>query len=147
MKNSKNLLSIVLAMFALNGCVAVTKSITNYNDSPGGKSRQQAETEMIGVTPIADGKGKFDSPPIIVSSVLPDYSKQLKDAGIVGRVEVVFQVNKDGSVSNAIALGNPPKQLADLSVEAILKWRFKPATKNNEPVTVSLQVPFNFAVQ
>ena len=80
----------------------------------------------------------IDTPP-------PEYPMALACDGIGGTVELEVTVGIDGSVTGATtrqSSGQPALDAAAL--ESVRAWRFRPATRNGEPVEVRIAVPMTF---
>ena len=107
--------------------------------------------------------GKDISPPILISSVEPTFSKQLRKSKVKGTVLVNLYVERNGQPSNVHAVRMryvdkkgqeykdsdntvTGKQLTELAVQAVQQYRFKPAMKDGNPVRVELNVEVNFDV-
>jgi hypothetical protein len=58
-------------------------------------------------------------------------------------IEMLAKVDRLGNVVNVkVVEGN--RQLADLSADALLRWRFDPARRNGTPVESAMRVRFEF---
>jgi TonB family protein len=60
----------------------------------------------------------------VLKYAIPKYPAIAKTARITGEVTVKFNVEKDGTVSNARVIGGPP-MLAQASLDAIKSWKFQ----------------------
>ena len=83
-------------------------------------------------------------PPSVLAKVDPEYTEEARFAKYAGTVVLTVEIFPDGTAQNlrvvkALGLG-----LDEKAVEAINKWRFKPGTKDGEPVTVAAQIEVNF---
>ena len=78
-----------------------------------------------------------DQPPSVIIKVDPIYPMLAKPERIAGEVTLRFIVTKTGEVKAPSVLKSSPQGVFDKSaLEAIRKWRFKPATKAGEAVDV-----------
>ncbi len=111
------------------------------------QTRAEAErnhaSQLALITPTAN----FDTPPKILSSHFPDYPPTWRGAGIVGAVVVSFWIEPDGSVSNPAIQGTPPPELAAITLNSIMRWKFSPATKSGAPVRLRAQQQFVFKTE
>jgi hypothetical protein len=58
-------------------------------------------------------------------------------------IEMLAKVDRLGNVVNVkVVDGN--RQLADLSADALLRWRFDPARRNGAPVESAVRIRFEF---
>lgn len=84
--------------------------------------------------------------PVLISSVDPQYTEAARKAKLSGNVVVGLTVDPNGvpqDVHITKGLGNV---LDAKAVEAVQQYRFKPGTKNGEPVAVALNVEVNFQI-
>jgi outer membrane biosynthesis protein TonB len=101
------------------------------------------------------------SPPVLIHSVEPKFSKGIRRSRIHGNVLVNLYIEANGSPSNVhvahvnlfdgsgkvipSAESTPEGQdLAKTAVDAVSKYRFKPAIKSGKPVKVELNVEVSF---
>jgi TonB family protein len=83
---------------------------------------------------------KINAPP-------PQYTEIARKARIQGVVIVQAIIDKEGSVTNVKVLKGLPMGLDQAAVDAIKKWKFKPATLNGKPVAVYYNLTVNFQLQ
>lgn len=79
--------------------------------------------------------------------VLPEYSLDLKKAGVQGVVLLELIVAKDGSVFSAKAIDSPDPRLSALAEAAALKSIFEPGLRNGMPTACRLRVPITFKIE
>jgi TonB family protein len=84
------------------------------------------------------------SEPKLVSKVRASYSEIAKKLGVEGRVSLTVDVTPDGTVSNPRVDRSLGYGLDQKAIEALLKWRFKPAMKYGQAVSYPIPVPFDF---
>jgi len=82
--------------------------------------------------------------PSVLGKIDPEYTEEARVAKYSGTVVLYVEINPQGVAQNmrivkALGLG-----LDEKAIEAISKWRFKPGTKDGEPVTVAAQIEVNF---
>lgn len=83
-------------------------------------------------------------PPRSISSPNPDYPNEARKRHGAGPIELRLIVGSDGQPRDVkITLGISP-ELDQAAVEAVKKWKFKPATKDGRPVSVAISVHFDF---
>jgi periplasmic protein TonB len=96
----------------------------------------------------AFGSGDLDSSPMPITRLPPVYPSGLLGRGIGGRVVVSCQVDVAGKVSSArIRQSSGHADLDKAALDAVAKWKFKPATKGGRPIQATLNIPFNFEVK
>jgi protein TonB len=96
--------------------------------------------------PYVYGIGGGVTSPTVLSKVLPEYSDDARRGRIQGTIELIAVVNADGtltfeSVSKALGFG-----LEQKAIEAVKKWKFKPATKDGKPVATRVNITVNFTL-
>jgi protein TonB len=62
-----------------------------------------------------------------------DYPPVLERLRLEGDVEVQLLVDENGRVTDARVTGASRRELKDAAVQAVRKWRFRPATKQGVP--------------
>jgi protein TonB len=87
------------------------------------------------------------SKPEVVNKVNPVYTEAARRARIQGVVIVEAIIDKQGNVTNVRVLKALPMGLDQAAVDAVKKWRFKPATLNGRPVNVYFVLTVNFQLQ
>jgi periplasmic protein TonB len=86
---------------------------------------------------------KFDKPPTPLRTPPPSYPDALK--GTAGIVSLVVVINEDGSVAEASVAKSTDAAFEAPSLEAIAKWKFKPAEVNGQPIKCKITVPIRFS--
>jgi protein TonB len=113
----------------------------NYNDNWGFiddilifPMREESETETTAT---------FDEPPKLKSKLSPDYPKEAKEAGIVGKVYIKVFIDKDGKVKETIILKGID-ELNQAAIDALVKAKFAPAKYKGDPVGIWLNLSITF---
>jgi TonB family protein len=83
-------------------------------------------------------------PPILVDRTEPEYAPEALKARVGGVVIVEVMVDKNGRVVAAEVLKGLPLGLSEAALEAVKKWRFKPAKLQGSAVDVIYDVTVNF---
>jgi TonB family protein len=79
----------------------------------------------------------------IVHRVHPTYPKQARAKKLHGTVVLQAVVNKQGKV-DSLQLVSGDAQLAQAAAEAVKQWRYKPYSRNGEPVDFQTRVTVDF---
>jgi len=95
-----------------------------------------------GVTP---GGGKV-SPPAVLFAPEPQFSEEARQAKVGGNVLVYLQVDENGNPKNVRVLRGVGMGLDQKAVEAVKRYKFRPATQDGHPVTVEMNVQVNFQI-
>nr|HDM59044.1 energy transducer TonB [Bacillota bacterium] len=91
---------------------------------------------------------EVDQPPRPLVKVPPLYPLSARAKGIEGNVVLVFVVQADGSVSDIeVEESFPGKIFVDAALRAVRQWRFKPGTKDGQPVATRVRLPVRFQLE
>jgi TonB family protein len=94
----------------------------------------------------ADGTAKsVDARPVPLNRPRPNYTEEARKNKIQGIVRVKALIGADGSVRQVRVTSGLSDGLNEEAILAVKQMRFKPATKNGQPVAFwqSLDVEFN----
>ena len=82
---------------------------------------------------------------MLVRQVNARYPTAAMRANQEGWVDVELTVGTDGAVSNVTVVDSQPKHVFDRSaLDAVGRWQYKAATRNGEPITVTLRRRLQF---
>jgi protein TonB len=82
---------------------------------------------------------------VLVRQVSPRYPTAAMRANQEGWVDVELTVGTDGTVGNVTVVDSQPKHVFDRSaIDAVSRWEYKPATRNGEPMAVTLRRRLQF---
>jgi TonB family protein len=82
--------------------------------------------------------------PTLISKVEPTYTQEARAAKINGTVVLYIEVDPEGVPQNIRVLRSLEPGLDENAIYAVSQWRFRPGTKDGNPVTVAAQVEVNF---
>jgi|GEM_PF-4796160 len=85
------------------------------------------------------------TPPVKIHTPTPQYNSIARARRIQGAVMLQCIITKEGSVVEVRVL-RPVEGLTATAVEAIRRWRFKPATIDGKPVDVLYNLTVNFTI-
>jgi TonB family protein len=82
--------------------------------------------------------------PVVLYTVEPEFSEDARKAKLQGVVMLYAEVDVSGALRNirvtrALGLG-----LEEKAIEAVKRWRFRPAMRNGKPVAAPAQIEVNF---
>ncbi len=101
---------------------------------------QEAPKPAPAPQPVGETRG-----PQVISAAAPDYPIQAARNNQSGYATVEFTVNPDGSVSNAHVIASQPGRVFDsAAIQAVSRSKFKPALKDGQPVSSTLQRRIDF---
>ena len=84
--------------------------------------------------PEAPMSGTTSTPPIVVSKPMPDFSGFGKAR--VGSYLLAAVIDAEGMAVDPVVLRGGDSRVTSLLLQAIRRWRFKPATEDGRPVAV-----------
>lgn len=85
--------------------------------------------------------------PVPVRTVAPEYPHELKANGVSGLVMVKCTIDEQGNVGDTTVVKSSNAQFDRFAVEAIRKWKFKPARQDGNPVSVQVTIPIKFVAE
>jgi len=77
----------------------------------------------------------------------PEYTDQARRKKINGTVLLSLVVNADGTVRDPAVTKSLDKGLDKQALETVKKWKFQPATKDDQPVAVRIDVEVSFRIR
>jgi protein TonB len=86
------------------------------------------------------------SPPTVLFAPEPEFSEEARKAKVAGNVLVYLQVDTNGNPRNVKVLRGIGLGLDEKAMEAVRKYKFKPAMENGHPVIVEMNVEVNFQI-
>jgi protein TonB len=89
----------------------------------------------------------FDTRPEPVKTPPPAHPQQMKGSGVDGVVAVRILIDETGTVVEAKALKSNHVLFEPPAVGAVLKWKFKPATKEGKSAAASIVLPVRFPAE
>jgi TonB family protein len=84
------------------------------------------------------------SAPMVLSKAEPEYSEEARKAKFQGTVVLMIIVDDKGLPQNIRVVRPLGLGLDEKAIEAVQKWRFRPAMKDGRPVKVEATVEVNF---
>ena len=81
----------------------------------------------------------------LIYRVEPDYTSDAREKQITGTVMLGVTVGHDGAVQNIQIKKSLFPSLDESATAAVRKWRFEPAMKDGQPVSMYIQVEFYFS--
>ena len=102
---------------------------------------------MLGAAAVLAAGDAPDTKPTPVRTPPPDYPEDLRASNVEGMVLLTVSINEKGEVSACVVSKSSDKRFETAAIEAVRKWRFRPATKNNTPVSCNVTLPIRFSVE
>ena len=85
--------------------------------------------------------------PVIVKEVKPKYTKSAMERRVEGTVEVEAVILADGTVGDVTVKRSLDAELDEEAVKATKQWRFRPGTKDGDPVAVQVSIELTFTLK
>jgi protein TonB len=86
------------------------------------------------------------SMPVVLYKPDPEFSEEARKAKFSGNVLVYLYIEPDGTPSHVRVVRGVGMGLDEKALEAVRKYRFKPAMKDGKPVRADLYVEVNFQI-
>ena len=83
-------------------------------------------------------------PPVPVRTTAPDYPEDMRRAGVSGLVLVNCLIDEKGSVHDMKVEKASNDQFVKPAMQALSKWRFKPAQRDGAKVSTRVSIPIRF---
>lgn len=95
---------------------------------------------------IAGGQSSLGlfRPPIVVQKVEPEFTEEARKARLQGTVILVADIDERGRVQNVRLRVGLGLGLDERAIEAVAKWRFRPATQNGKPIRQPAVIEVHF---
>jgi len=99
---------------------------------------------LILVSPVfADVQGE---PPVAVRTVAPEFPYEMKRNGVSGLVTVSCMIDAQGNVQEPKVEKSTAAAFEQPALEAVQKWKFKPAKRDGNPVAMRIAIPIKFVL-
>ena len=109
--------------------------------SGGGFGDGKGDRLAIGTTVARE---KLTRTPEVISKVEPEYSPEARRAHLQGSVKLRIDVGLDGRAMNFRVVQSLGMGLDDAAIEAVKRWRFRPALSGDRPVVAPALVEVGF---
>jgi outer membrane biosynthesis protein TonB len=125
------------------GSEAVVTKLGNSLDVPPDTIRateNDLKGELVSVT-------KISKMPRILKAAKPEYTHEMKENQVTGKVKAKVLVDVDGNAKKIIIVKDLGYGTKRSSIQAIRKMKFKPGLRDNVPVAVWIPLTFRFELQ
>jgi protein TonB len=82
--------------------------------------------------------------PLVLYKVEPEFSDEARKAKYQGTVLLTIEVGEDGQPHKLQVLRGLGLGLDEKAIEAVSRWKFKPALRNGRPVRAAATIEVNF---
>jgi periplasmic protein TonB len=83
-------------------------------------------------------------PPVPVRTVAPKFPDEMRRNGSSGLVTVSCLIDEKGNVTEPKVVKASNDAFSAPALEALTKWKFKPAKKDGEPIAIRVNIPVQF---
>ncbi len=93
---------------------------------------------------------RFDETPVVLKQVKPIYTGYATRNSIEGLVMLEVEILRDGSIGEILVVKSllaGPNGLDEAAVNAVKKWKFKPAKLRGRPVKAWVKLPIIFSLE
>lgn len=129
--------------------------LSNVQGPPSGGARPGRGIGNYAGDAIGDGPGNTGlgsyadrwrgvTAPVVIYRVEPDYPDEARKAKFQGSVLVAVEVDEQGRVRGVRVVKPAGLGLDEKAIEAVKQWRFRPATRNGQPVPVPASIEVSF---
>jgi periplasmic protein TonB len=89
---------------------------------------------------------QVDTAPSVASEVKIPYPDEARRAGVEGTVTMSITIDPEGRVVKSVVIKGLGYGLDEAARSALLRFRFKPAIKNGEPVSTEMKYSYTFVL-
>lgn len=90
---------------------------------------------------------KVDVNPVPVKTPPPEYPDSMKRQGVSGVVAVSIVIDEKGAVMSTAVAKSSQAEFEAPALDAVKKWKFKPAQKDGVPVKMKVTIPIRFNLE
>lgn len=137
----------LFAMALISSCLAMLGPSLHSQDRTPAHSNvpDEAKPPDVQATDARPQKvGGGVSAPRVIKAPDPKYSKEARKAKYEATSVLWVIVKEDGTPGDIRVKTPAGKGLDEKAIEAVRKWRFKPAMKDGKPVAVQINIEINF---
>lgn len=116
---------------------------------PAGSPPVHVEVPVFFQVPGYDG-GKPLPPGVVLPTPWlqpsPIFPQELRRKGISGGARLSLTISEQGNVTSCRVIEASHPEFGEAAQEAVLKWKYQPATVDGKPVEVTVNVPASFTI-
>jgi protein TonB len=99
---------------------------------------------LLAVTPVL--RADSTEAPVPVRTIAPEYPGALKRSGVSGLVTLSCLIDEKGDVQDISLEKASDDAFIQPAIEAVKKWKFKPAKKDGVAVAIKVSIPVRFRI-
>ena len=89
----------------------------------------------------------FDEAPTPLRTQPPVYPAALRLEGVSGIVSISVSIDEKGDVASTAVSKSSNPAFDQAALDAVARWKFKPAKKSGQPVAVTVVLPIRFTAE
>ena len=98
--------------------------------------------------PAPSSAGTVDQQPVVLRAPKPVYPSRARSARLEGVCRLRLSIDRTGRVRGAVVVSSSGHEELDAAaLQAVKRWRFRPATAQGLPVDSVAEVPVNFSLR
>jgi protein TonB len=98
----------------------------------------------LGLGQVAAWAADGTEPPVPVRTVPPVYPDEMRRDGVSGVVTVSILIDEKGNVTEPKVVKTTHEAFSQPAMDALAKWKFKPAKQAGEAVAMRVSIPIQF---
>ncbi len=103
---------------------------------------------LLGLLAIAPARAQSKAePPVPVRMVPPVFPEEMRRQGISGVVTVKCTIDEQGNVKESKVEKSSDAIFEKPALEAVQRWKFKPAKQDGNPVSAHVSIPIKFVAE
>lgn len=99
---------------------------------------------VLSLMPIRLPAAEGMEPPVPVRTYAPHFPDEMRRIGNSGLVTVNVLIDEKGNVNDPKVVKASNTAFSEPALEALKKWKFKPARKDGEVVAIRVNIPVQF---
>src|SRR5688572_4350887 len=99
---------------------------------------------LLGLSSAAAALAETKEAPVPVRTVAPDYPEEMRRSGASGLVMVNCLIDERGNVTDPKIEKSSAAAFEKPALEALKKWKFKPAKQDGTAVSMRVVIPIKF---
>ncbi len=99
---------------------------------------------VLGLVPGPVSGAEGMEPPVPVRTVAPRFPEEMRRNGSSGLVTVSCLIDEKGNVTEPKVIKTSNEAFSEPALEALRKWKFKPAKKDGAAVAIRVNIPVQF---
>lgn len=98
----------------------------------------------LGLGQVGAFAAEGTEPPVPVRTVPPVFPEEMRRDGVSGVVTVSILIDEKGNVTEPKVVKTSHEAFSQPAMDALAKWKFKPAKQAGEAVAMRVNIPIQF---